>query len=81
MIIPIIIKDLHYLIKNYKQVSFDLWEENKGWHFYTRMVQLKFFKDSIKYYKHLQDSIDINDINDCFAQLSSDIQDHICDII
>jgi glucoamylase len=79
MITPIIIKDLHYLIKNYKKVSFDLWEENKGWHFYTRMVQLKFFKDSIKYYKHLQDSIDLNDINDCFAQLSSDIQDHICD--
>ena len=79
MIIPIIIKDLHYLMKNYNQVSFDLWEENKGWHFYTRTVQLKFFKDSIKYYKHLQHSIDINDINDCFRQLSSDIQDHICD--
>ena len=79
MIIPIIIKDLHYLIKNHNQVSFDLWEENKGWHFYTRMVQLKFFKDSIKYYKHLQGSIDLNDIKVCFRQLSSDILDHICD--
>ena len=54
MIIPIIIKDFNYIMKNYNQVSFDLWEENKGWHFYTRTVQLKFFKDSIKYYKHLQ---------------------------
>ena len=60
MIIPIIIKDLNYIMKNYNQVSFDL-EENKGWHFYTRMVQLKFLKDSIKYHKHLQDVIDVKD--------------------
>ena len=44
MITPILIKDLKYIIENYKEVSFDLWEENKGWHFYTRMVQLKFFQ-------------------------------------
>jgi glucoamylase len=79
MIIPIIIKDLHYIMKNYNQVSFDLWEENKGWHFYTRMVQLKFLKDSIKYHKHIQGEINLQDINDCFKQLSSDIQDHICE--
>jgi len=79
MIIPIIIKDLQYIMKNFKEVSFDLWEENKGWHFYTRMVQLKFLKDSIKHYKHFDGFIDINDIKECFTKLSGNIKDHICD--
>ena len=30
MITPILIKDLKYIIENYKEVSFDLWEENKA---------------------------------------------------
>ena len=45
MIIPIIIKDLEYILNNYNKVSFDIWEEKKGWHFYTRLVQLKFLKE------------------------------------
>ena len=48
LIRPIVIKDINYLLNNYDKVSFDLWEENKGWHFYTRMVQLKFLKDCLK---------------------------------
>ena len=47
-IIPMIRKDLNYILKNYNQPCFDLWEENYGWHWYTRMVQLKFLKDSLK---------------------------------
>ena len=48
LILPIIIKDLNYLLSNYRKVSFDIWEEKKGWHFYTRMVQAKFLKEAIK---------------------------------
>ena len=40
--------------KNYDKISFDLWEEKKGWHFYTRMVQLKFLKDIISINKYLK---------------------------
>ena len=40
---------------------------------------IEIFKDSMKHYKHLQDSINVSDIKDCFKQLSSDIRDHICD--
>ncbi len=79
MTIPIIIKDLTYIMKIITKFPLIFGEENKGWHFYTRTVQLKFLKDSIKYHKHFQESIDINDIKQCFTQLSSDIQDHICE--
>ena len=44
LILPIIQKDLEYILNNYRKVSYDIWEENKGWHFYTRMVQAKFIK-------------------------------------
>jgi glucoamylase len=43
----IIIRDINYIIENYKKVSFDLWEEIIGWHFYTRVVQIKFIKEYI----------------------------------
>ena len=47
-IINIIIKkDLEYVLNNYKNESFDLWEEKKGHHFYTRVVQAKFLKEYI----------------------------------
>ncbi len=54
LIRPIIIKDIKYIIENYDKISFDLWEEKKGWHFYTRMVQLKFLKDIISINKYLK---------------------------
>ena len=76
IIIPIIKKDLDYICKNYKKPCFDLWEEFYGWHFYTRVVQYKFIKESIKFLKnnsiyleiienltHIQNEL-INDIND-----------------
>ena len=50
---PIIINDINYILDNYNKISYDIWEENLGWHFYTRMVQLKFLKDSSKELKIL----------------------------
>lgn len=50
IVLPIIKNDLQYVIDNRNLVSYDLWEEIKGYHFYTRVVQLKFIKECI----HLQ---------------------------
>ena len=45
----IIENDLKYTIENIDKPSFDLWEENYGYHFYTRLVQAKFLKEYIEY--------------------------------
>ena len=61
LIIPIILKDLEYILENYNKVSFDIWEEQIGWHFYTRLVQLKFIKDickELKLFKFTETKID-----------------------
>ena len=78
LIIPIIEKDLNYIMDNYNKVSFDIWEEKLGWHFYTRLVQLKFIKDSIKFRKMLK-NIDIDRLREIDRKLSDDIKDHIND--
>ena len=39
----IILNDLNYIFDNYDKPYFDLWEKNNGWHFYTRLVQFKFY--------------------------------------
>jgi len=45
LILPIIEKDLSYILENINSPCFDLWEEIIGWHFYTRVVQYKFLKE------------------------------------
>ncbi len=76
LIIPIIEKDLNYIMENYNKISFDIWEEKLGWHFYTRIVQLKFLKDSLKFKKLLK-NIDIDKLQNIYNKLSADIKDHI----
>lgn len=48
---PIIRKDLEYTCDNIHNHCFDLWEENQGYHFYTRVVQCKFLKEAFLYFK------------------------------
>ena len=75
---PIIINDINYILDNYNKISYDIWEENLGWHFYTRMVQLKFLKDSSKELKILNiDENTSSKINMAIDQLINDINDHI----
>lgn len=76
MILPIIKKDLEYTINNINNVSFDIWEEKKGWHFYTRLVQLKFLKDSIKYFSNIEYN-NLENLNLKYTQLKKSIHDHI----
>ena len=77
LILPIIIRDLNYLLSNYRKISFDIWEEKKGWHFYTRMVQAKFLKEAIRYSKLFGDEIDIELVKEGYQELLSDLKDHI----
>ena len=80
LIRPIVIKDIEYLVNNYDKVSFDLWEEKKGWHFYTRMVQLKFLKDSLKLNKYLKlDGGTFAKVEKVVNQLFVSLEDHICE--
>ena len=80
LIIPIILKDLNYILKNYKNTSFDIWEELNGWHFYTRMVQVKFLKYCIKYVKILEYSNEnLMILKKTYHELCRDLKDHICD--
>ena len=77
LIIFIILKDLNYIVDNYNKVSFDLWEEYKGWHFYTRIVQLKFLKDCIKNYEYLNKSFNLDNVKDVYSKLLESTKDHL----
>ena len=79
LILPILVKDINYICKNIENTSFDLWEEINGWHFYTRMVQLKFLKDALKHKKLIVKLCDFVKIMDSYVKLSSSVKDHICD--
>ena len=52
LVVKINEKDIKYILENYNKPSFDLWEENLGWHYYTRLVQLKFIKDFLRIKKN-----------------------------
>ena len=75
MILPIINKDIRYILDNYNKTSFDLWEENNGWHFYTRMVQLKFIKETIKHVDLFE--LEGSKLEYYYNQLLNNIKDHI----
>ena len=78
LIRPIIIKDINYILDNYDKVSFDLWEEKKGWHFYTRMVQVKFLKDAITINKYLKLNEKLfTKIKSVVENLYHSLEDHI----
>lgn len=77
LVLPIIIEDIQYILNNYRKVSFDIWEEKEGWHFYTRMVQAKFLKEAIRYKKLLEHDIDIELLCESYKGLLSDLKDHL----
>lgn len=76
IVVPMINKDIKYIIENLNKTSFDLWEEIKGWHFYTRFVQLKFLKD---YISHGKNNSNFNKkIDNIYLNFKNNIKDHIC---
>ena len=52
----IIKKDLEYVASQWRKTSFELWEEVKGHHFHTRMVQYRALKDGSELARVLNDS-------------------------
>ena len=77
IILPIIVKDIDYIVNNYNKPCFDLWEENYGWHFYTRAVQLKFIKDYIDLTKNYNIHYDKIKINTVYEELQESIKHHL----
>ena len=47
----ILYKNIIYICDNIHNPCFDLWEENLGFHLYTRLVQTKALKEYLKIYK------------------------------
>ena len=78
LIKPILINDLNYLVDNYNKICFDLWEEIKGWHFYTRIVQFKFFKEFLKLNKdyNLIEKKDEDKIVNILDQIKEGLKHH-----
>jgi glucoamylase len=52
----VIKKDLEYVAHNWREHSFDLWEEEKGMHFYTLLSQHVALQEGAKLAKELNDS-------------------------
>ncbi len=80
IVLPIIYNDIEYIIDNYKNICYDLWEEIIGWHFYTRLVQLKSIKDFINFKNNfLKENFPTKflDVNTIYKNLLNDIKDHI----
>ncbi len=48
-------RDLEYLSKHWKNTSFELWEEVKGHHFHTRMVQYRALREGAELANRLGD--------------------------
>lgn len=72
----ILIWDLKFVIENWKENSFDLWEEIQGQHFFTSIVQLTSVKFGILYLKeHKKEWPDLQsfvaDLEDCFDNIHS----------
>jgi glucoamylase len=49
-IIPMILRDLYYVVSVWQQPCYDLWEEIEGVHFYTLMVMRRALLDGADYF-------------------------------
>tara|TARA_Y100000991_G_scaffold209534_1_gene189802 strand:- start:625 stop:1734 length:1110 start_codon:yes stop_codon:yes gene_type:complete len=77
IIIKMIEKDIKYIIENKDKICFDLWEEIQGWHFYTRLVQIKCLKEYISIKSDLDNYFKINiDIQGFYNRYIDNIKDH-----
>lgn len=48
-ILDMIKKDLIFILDSIDYPCFDIWDKHYGWHFYTRIVELKFLKDCFNF--------------------------------
>ena len=78
LVVKIIQKDINYTIDSINNPSFDIWEEKWGYHFYTRLVQLKFIKDYSETKNRFDKVFDINQsIYELYKKFKLTVQDHL----
>ena len=73
-LVPVIDKDIQYIVANWKNPTCDLWEEVYGDQFYTRMVQRRALVDAAKLSSFL--SLDKTSLMNEVADLSTQILNH-----
>ena len=77
IIVKMIEKDIKYILENKNNICFDLWEEIKGWHFYTRLVQLKCLKEYISIKNELDNYFTLDlDIKKIYNDYINNIKHH-----
>jgi glucoamylase len=69
-------RDLEYVSHNWQNTSFDLWEEVRGNHFYTRMVQRRALREGAKLANRLNDPGAANWYNLQAAAIEKALNDH-----
>uniref|UniRef100_A0A6C0EK46 glucan 1,4-alpha-glucosidase n=1 Tax=viral metagenome TaxID=1070528 RepID=A0A6C0EK46_9ZZZZ len=77
IILPIIYKDIDYIIENYDKPCYDLWEENYGWHFYTRCVQFKCIKEFINFSEKYNINYKKDRVTTVYTELQSKLKHHL----
>ncbi|OLL24226.1 Glucoamylase [Neolecta irregularis DAH-3] len=70
---PIVKADLHYVATYWKSQSFDLWEEVKGTHFFTMMVQRRALIEGIQFAKDNND----NSSASIFTTIAAEMEDSL----
>lgn len=66
----VIKKDLDYIVKVWKEKDYDLWEEVKGDHFFTKMVQAEALYQGMKVAKLYSDSIAATLYEDTYEEIN-----------
>lgn len=61
--------DLEYVVKNWPNEGFDLWEEISDMHYFTSLTQLRALKDGIKFATQYQDYQFLNELQSSFTKL------------
>lgn len=72
----VIKRDLEYVSHHWQETCFDLWEEVRGHHFYTRMVQRRGLVEGAKLAKRLKDPGAADWYNQQAAALEKEIRNH-----
>lgn len=70
-LLKIIFNDLSYTIEQLEEPCFDLWEEEYGYHLYTRMVQYKFLCECL-----YSDKVQYEDLNERIVNRSRELLGH-----
>jgi glucoamylase len=66
-------KDLQYTVQHWREPSFDLWEEVRGTHFYTRLMQYRALQAGADYYAKTGQSAMVPALNSAAAEIAASL--------